>query len=135
MLRPLVVLLWLAVLFTLGVHTAASRSGPYFADGKHFFVKPTGQIDISGTGSWLIDGSRWNTWSAAAATARTTLFANTCTPDCAAANYRSRPARVRFFHVFSCHGKAVFRDFVITDLGGRRLFSGNFRALGYLRAC
>ena len=82
-----------------------------------------------------IGASHWTSWSRTGASARTTYFVNTCKPDCAHGRYQRQPARVRFFGIARCRGRDVFTNVLVTSLIGKRLFSGDFRSIGYLNSC
>lgn len=125
-----------AVCCAVTAQGAMTRVGPYFvgADGR-FVTRPTTVIDLSGTDSFEIGGSRWSRWGAFGATARTIYYVNLCKPDCAQGQYRKQPATVRFSRTTLCRGKVVFTNFVVTSLVGRWLLAGSFRDIGYLRNC
>ena len=114
---------------------AVLNTGPYFVRNGRFVTKPMGLIDLSGTDSYEIGSSRWTSWTARSATARTTYYVNLCKPNCARGRYASRPARVRFFRTASCRGRAVFVNYVVSALDGKALASGDFRSIGYLYGC
>jgi hypothetical protein len=132
--RLLVVLGALCCVVT--AQAAVPRLGPYFvgANGR-FVAKPTAVIDLSGTDSYEIGGSRWTRWNPTGGTARTTYYVNICKPDCARGRYTKQAATVRFYRTALCRGKVVFTNFVVTSLVGKRLLAGNFRGIGYLHNC
>lgn len=127
----------LAVFFALsGASTAAIGSGPFVVLNDAFYVKPTFTFEIdSATHNSLIGKTHWLTWSASSATGRTTLFTNTCKPNCGFGSFVRQAAQVRLFNFATCRGKKVFSDFEISAADGEPLMSGSFRTLGYLRHC
>jgi hypothetical protein len=129
------VLVTAAFFCATGIATASHSVGPYFVQGGKLVVAPTGSIDLSGTKSFLISGTRWSHWGPADAVGRTTFYSNTCRPDCAAGWYATASARVRLSGVVSCRGRTVFNNFRVISLRGRWLATGDFNSLGYLRGC
>ncbi len=131
--RSLVVL---ALLLACATSASAVPSGPYVVLNDHFYVRPSFTFEISSASrNMMIGRSHWLTWSAGGATARTTLFTNTCVPSCGEGRFHEQPAQVQLFGVSSCRGQQVFSSFVVTDVDGARVLSGTFRGLGYLRHC
>ena len=127
----------LAVFFALGgASTAAIGSGPFVVLNDAFYVKPTFTFEVnSSTHNSLIGKTHWLTWTGTSATGRTTLFTNTCKPNCGFGSFVQQAARVRFFNFATCRGKKVFSDFEISTANGEPLLQGSFRTLGYLRHC
>jgi hypothetical protein len=115
---------------------AAVGSGPFVVINDTFYKKPafTFEIDSRARNS-MIGKTHWLSWTGSAATARTTLFTNSCRPNCGEGHFIQQAARVRFYNVSSCRGKKVFSDFSVSAANGEPLLSGNFRSLGYLRHC
>jgi hypothetical protein len=127
-----------ALALSLAVAAAgeAAPPGPYVVLNNTFYVKPSFTFEISrATANSFIGRTHWSTWGMSGATARTTLFTNTCQPSCGEGRFREQPAQVRFFNLAPCHGKQVFSDFVVMDAAGEPLIQGDFRSLGYLRRC
>jgi hypothetical protein len=125
-----------ALLLTIAPAGAASGTGPYLLVSDHFYVRPSFTFEISSAArNMMIGHTHWLTWSRDGATARTTLFTNTCVPSCNEGRYREQPARVHLFELSRCRGKQVFAAFEVVDADGARLAAGTFRGLGYLRHC
>jgi len=127
----------LAVFFALsGASAAAVASGPFVVLNDAFYVKPTFTFEVNeATHNSLIGKTHWLTWDATGATARTTLFTNTCRPSCSEGLFQIQRAQVRLYNLATCRGKKVFSDFAVSASDGEPLFSGSFRSLGYLRHC
>jgi hypothetical protein len=124
----------LALVLTAGGGAAAS--GPYVVLNDTFYVRPSFTFEISrATANSFIGRSHWSTWGARGATARTTLFTNTCKPNCSEGFFKPQPAQVHLFNLTHCRGKQVFSEFVVMDRAGEPLMQGSFRSLGYLRRC
>jgi hypothetical protein len=119
-----------------GASVAAVGSGPFVVVNDTFYVKPTFTFELSSARrNSMIGKTQWLSWSATGASARTTLFTNTCRPNCGEGSFQKQPAQVRFYNLATCRGKKVFSDFVISAVNGEPLLSGSFRSLGYLRHC
>ncbi len=112
----------------------AAPATPYFYDSTSFQVKPSGPIDLSGTGSWLIARLRWRSWGPRAAVASGLFSTNTCKPNCAAGHFASQKATVVFSGVARCQGKQVFTNVRVFP-ASEAVFTQSFRTLGYLQRC
>lgn len=73
---------------------------------------------------------RWSHWNAISASARGTLWVNTCTPTCAAGNYQKYPASVAFSTVATRNGVAYFSKMTLSySHNGQRHYAYRWGAL------